>query len=309
MAIRSALRCATLLLATLIVSTAADAQIFRAYLASDGNDANPCTLPAPCRLLPAALAAVSAGGDIWILDSANFNTSTVTVSKSVTILAVPGVVGSFVGNGSDALLIDGAGINVRLQNLRFRYLSGGGATKGIVVANATSVTLENCDVSGFPSYGLAVNSDTEFSVSGSAFFRNNTAIFVTGAAKGTIARTKISSPPVGYGIYAAPAVFTNAIRLNISDTEIAGGVMGYVTQTGSNVMATITRSVFADCGQCIQQQGSAGSIISVSNSVVTGAAWTFVNMGPQSAFETFQNNVISGPASASSGTFTNRTYQ
>ncbi|MBZ0251207.1 MAG: hypothetical protein K8F93_16245 [Burkholderiales bacterium] len=34
----------------------AQAQLFRACLAIDGNDANPRTKPSPCHLLPAALA-------------------------------------------------------------------------------------------------------------------------------------------------------------------------------------------------------------------------------------------------------------
>ena len=49
----------------------AHAQIFRAYLTLDGNDANPCRLQLPCRLFPAALTAVQSGGEIWMLDSAN----------------------------------------------------------------------------------------------------------------------------------------------------------------------------------------------------------------------------------------------
>jgi len=49
----------------------AHAQLFRAYLAIGGSDSNPGTLPAPCRLLPAALNAVADGGEVWMLDSAN----------------------------------------------------------------------------------------------------------------------------------------------------------------------------------------------------------------------------------------------
>jgi len=94
MTLRNARRLA--LVAALWVCSIAHAQLFRAYLASDGNDGNPCTLYAPCRLLPAALNAVADGGEIWMLDSANYNTSTVVISKSVSILAVPGVVGSVV---------------------------------------------------------------------------------------------------------------------------------------------------------------------------------------------------------------------
>ena len=46
------------------------AAVFRSYLSLNGADTNACTLPSPCRLLPAALAAVDPGGEIWMLDSA-----------------------------------------------------------------------------------------------------------------------------------------------------------------------------------------------------------------------------------------------
>ena len=105
MSFRAALRIPFYLLATLLLSTTANAQLFRTYVASDGNDANPCTLPAPCRLLPAALTAVASGGEIWMLDSANYNTATVTIGKSVSILAVPGAVGSVVAIGGPAISI------------------------------------------------------------------------------------------------------------------------------------------------------------------------------------------------------------
>lgn len=70
MAPRTILRALGGLAAALVLSTAAQAQLFRAYLAIDGNDANPCTLPQPCRLLPEALAAVpGAAGSLRVADS------------------------------------------------------------------------------------------------------------------------------------------------------------------------------------------------------------------------------------------------
>ena len=96
---RTILRSALTLVAALLLSVSANAQLFRAYLAPTGVDTNPCTLPAPCRLLPAALNAVASGGEIWMLDSANYNTATVTIGKSVSILAVPGAVGSVIAIG------------------------------------------------------------------------------------------------------------------------------------------------------------------------------------------------------------------
>ena len=111
-------RLATVFAAAVLFCATAQAQLFRTYLASDGNDANPCTVQAPCRLLPAALAAVKDGGEVWMLDSANYNTGPVNINKSVSILAIPGAVGSVVGSGGDAIVIDTAGVKVSLRNLR-----------------------------------------------------------------------------------------------------------------------------------------------------------------------------------------------
>jgi hypothetical protein len=72
--------------------------------------------PAPCRLLPAALAVVNTGGEIWMLDSANYNTSTVFITKTVSILAVPGSVGSVRAIGGAAISITVPSV-VALRNL------------------------------------------------------------------------------------------------------------------------------------------------------------------------------------------------
>ncbi|HLX30836.1 MAG TPA: right-handed parallel beta-helix repeat-containing protein [Casimicrobiaceae bacterium] len=130
----------------------ADAGLFRAYLSSTGSDANPCTVVAPCRLLPAALGAVNDGGEIWILDSANYNTSPVTISISVTILAIPGAVGSFVSTGSfTALAINGATTRVSLRNLSIVPLSD--ASTGIMFSGA-ELNIEDCRIAGMPNDGV-----------------------------------------------------------------------------------------------------------------------------------------------------------
>jgi hypothetical protein len=117
------------------------AGLFRAYLSISGNDANPCTVQEPCRLLPAALNAVNDAGEIWMLDSANYNTSTVSITKSVSILAVPGAVGSVVANGGDAISINAPGSRVALRNLNVRPLSG--SANGISVATVLHLFIDH----------------------------------------------------------------------------------------------------------------------------------------------------------------------
>jgi hypothetical protein len=51
MRIANVLRFTGAVIATVLVAGTAHAQLFRAYLSPTGLDTNPCTLPAPCRLL------------------------------------------------------------------------------------------------------------------------------------------------------------------------------------------------------------------------------------------------------------------
>jgi hypothetical protein len=145
-ALRRALRFVPV--ALLFAASIANAGLFRAYLSLNGNDGNPCSLQLPCRLLPAALNAVNSGGEIWMLDSANFNTATVGINKSVKILAIPGQMGSIVGSAGDAIFINTTG-DVTLRNLQILNFSGG--VNGVNIANAGAVHIEKTSIDGFTS--------------------------------------------------------------------------------------------------------------------------------------------------------------
>jgi len=193
MTARSLLRSLALAV-TLLCSSIAHAQLFRAYLAVDGNDANPCTLPAPCRLLPAALAAVASGGEIWMLDSANYNTATVVINKSVRILAVPGAVGSVLAIGGPAINIATAGVDVSLRNLVIAPLPGSGGTNGVQMTAGNSLTVEGSFLSGLTGTGIFVSGaglkvvDTTIRVIGSGH-----GISIWNGARATVTRAVISS--------------------------------------------------------------------------------------------------------------------
>lgn len=136
-------------LVTLAVACTAHSTVFRAYLSLSGNDANPCTLQAPCRLLPAALAAVNDGGEIWMLDSANYNNAPVVINKGVFILAIPGEMGSVLGTGGNAITIDAPGKTITLRNLQILNLTGG--VNGVAVLDAAGVHIEKTSINGFNS--------------------------------------------------------------------------------------------------------------------------------------------------------------
>jgi hypothetical protein len=149
--------CSAALVGALIFAAgSAHAGLFRTYLSVNGNDANPCTVGAPCRLLPAALTAVNDGGEIWIVDSANFNTGTVGITKSVTILAIPAALGSVVANNADAISINTAGAKVTLRNLVLLNLAGV-SNKAINFAQGSELTVESCEVYGMGSDAIVAS--------------------------------------------------------------------------------------------------------------------------------------------------------
>ncbi len=132
---------------TMLGAGTASAGLFRAYLSFTGNDGNPCTVLAPCRLLPAALAAVNDGGEIWMVDSANYNVTPVTIGKSVKILAISGALGSLIANGGDAVIINAPGGTVTLKNLSVLNFNAG--INGITIQDASGVHLEKVSIDGF----------------------------------------------------------------------------------------------------------------------------------------------------------------
>src|SRR5262245_17075337 len=75
----------------LAVAGQAHAQANRTFVSGSGNDANPCSLPAPCRSFAGAITKTNAGGEIVVLDSAGYGS--VTITKSISISAPDGIEG------------------------------------------------------------------------------------------------------------------------------------------------------------------------------------------------------------------------
>jgi hypothetical protein len=275
---RTVVRSAIALAATLLLSTTAHALLFRAYLSGGGNDANPCTLPAPCRLLPAALAAVADGGEIWMLDSANYNTSTVTVTKSVSILSIPGEVGSVLAIGGPAIGIATASVNVALRNLRIVPLAGGGGTSGISMTNGASLTVENCVISNLPGDGVAVTGSIAVRIDGTTI-RNNGGNGLTAkdGASAAVTRSTISRHgSSSFGILADATAASTTTTVDVADSTVDGNGVGINANSGSaSATARVTvkdSRILQNSTTGVRAASSAGGTasLSVSNSVISG---------------------------------------
>jgi hypothetical protein len=275
-AMSTAIRTALAFISTLLLSASAGAQVFRAYLAPGpaGNDANPCTLAQPCRLLPAALTAVQDGGEIWMLDSANYNTASVNITKSVTILAVPGAVGSVVATGGNAININTAGVKVALRNLVLVPLPGAGGFNGISMTDGASLTVEGCLLANLPGTGIFVTGAASVHISDTTIRGNaGSGLYFTNGASATVTRAIVSANGVfGIGVLGDGSSTTMA---DIADSTLAGNSQGIVV--GANTATSTTkvsvrdsRSVKNTANGITAQSIAGGPItLSASNNVVS----------------------------------------
>lgn len=265
----------------LVAPLAAHAQLFRAYLSSTGNDANACTLPAPCRLLPAALDAVADGGEVWMLDSANYNTTTVVVAKSVTLLAIPGAVGSLVGTSHSVLRMDTPGTKVVLRNLVLRPLAGASNDLAGVRASAgTRLVIEKSLFNGFPNYGLVVvGAGATVRITATTIRDNAGGLFLADHASATIVESRLMDNG-GYGLFVFGAT-GGATTAHVSRSLLSGNVMGVFA---SDLTAATDAAAVAvdDCTITRNSQGGLGTLTNFGGSVLLTASRNVIsnNAGP-----------------------------
>lgn len=234
------------LLALLAMSCGAHAQAFRTYLASNGVDNPNCSRPAPCRLLPAALAAVADGGEVWILDSANYNTAPVNVAKSVTILAVPGALGSVIATNGSAIEVTTAGVKLVLRNLVIVPLPNAGAVNGVVVVNgAAQLTVEGCSISNLPGHGILVIGSTRVNITESVIRDNgDVGVWLIRGVRGVVTRSTISGN-ASAGIWAIGDTGGILTTLDVAASTLSGnnnGVAASAEVSGSIVRVSVRGS-------------------------------------------------------------------
>jgi len=120
----------------------------RTFVASTGNDANPCSLVLPCRTFAAATLQTITGGEIIALDSAGYGT--VTILRSVSIVAPPGVyAGISVPAGQTGVLVNLPLTKVSLRGLTINAIGIGLDTYGIRMMLGASLNIEQCEIANF----------------------------------------------------------------------------------------------------------------------------------------------------------------
>jgi hypothetical protein len=295
MRLRTVLRGALALIA-ILSSFAAQAQVFRAYLSVNGSDTNPCSIQLPCRLLPRALETIVDGGEVWMLDSANYNTGPVAVDKSASILAVPGAVGSVVALGGPAVDISASGLKVSLRNLVIAPFPGtSGFPPGIRMTGASALTIENSVIANLPNNGVQVTGAGTLKITDTVIRSNGGyAVELRDGPSAEISRTEmLANVNGGVGVQSD----TVSTSVTVSDSVISGGFQGVHLinfGAGTNARGFVTRCTIEGTGTGLAAEtgGGAGSaVIAVSYSMIVNIsvyAW-YLN-GTGSVIRTLGNN-------------------
>ena len=294
-----------------IAPLASQAQLFRAYLASSGNDANPCTVSQPCRLLPAALGAVADGGEIWMLDSANYNQGTVLVTKSVSILVVPGQIGSIVAVAGTPAMTIPASVSVGLRNVVFAGNVNNPGTHGLVVSAgsaATRVSVEDSLFINLAGNGIVFQNVPVRGYVKNTVFRNNGdhAVLAANGPVVEVTQTRMFGNTNG-GVHSTGTNPGTTTVVDVSDCTISGGINGVTAATTVDAVANVmvTRSTIHDTGTGLNATSAdvGHPMVVVTNSTVTNNGSGFVQSGTGSVVKSLGNNYI-GDNGGDSGSLT-----
>ena len=191
----------------------------RTWVSGVGDDANPGSRTAPCKTFAGAISKTADGGEIDALDPGGFGA--VTITKSIKIDG-SGTFASVLVAGTNAIIINGAGIDVTIRGLSINGANSG--LVGIKIIAANRVTIENCEIFGFT--GAPANAINDQRSTGGKLFVINCTIRNNGQS----------------GVVVLPSAGSTAIQAFLENVRLIGnGNAGLAASTGSRV--TISRSI------------------------------------------------------------------
>jgi hypothetical protein len=260
------------------------APVARTYVSAQGNDANPCLVTSPCRTFQAALALTNAGGEIFVLNSANYGA--VTITKAVTITSEGAVAGVLATTGVGITIIAGASDVINLRGLD---VDGGktGAT-GIQFSSGAALNIQRSVIRGFTGSGInfAPTGASSLFVSDTMVSNNQSnGILVSGgpsAVKGAL--TRITATGNGVGFFASGA----SVTMTVADAVASNNTYGI----GANAAAVMVRNS-AVSSNSVGIAADQNAIVRVGQSTVTANAtgWQASNGGQT---QSYGNNNVSG---------------
>lgn len=263
----------------------------RQFVASYGDDTNPCSLVQPCRSLNAAIAAVDVNGEVIVLDSAGYGTAVIT--KDVSIVAPPGIyAGTTVPSGGTGIEVNASNANVVLRGLTINALGGLYGIRFVtgkqltidhcIIANATmsgidfvsssaTLTISNSELRGNGNFGISSSGSVlkrlivDQSIIADGIYHG---IYVDGPIYATVTRSRISGQRQGWGIDLNSTI---GARLAVADSvfeENSSGGVHAESQIANEIYVEISTTTFSRNGYGLTAGSSGGSktFVTIDNS-------------------------------------------
>jgi hypothetical protein len=291
----------------------------RVFVASYGDDANPCTFGSPCKTFQHAHDVVDAGGEVSAIDSAGFGP--ISITKAITITSPDGVEAGIVppANGDAIDINAGAGDAIVLRGLT---LDGSGVGLiGIAFKSGGSLTVTNCVVQNFQDNGIIVqpNSGSISFVITDTKARNiqfgaGIGVIPGGSAalNGVIDHVVITNSSHGIEFLSISSGNTDAaISNSISSNNGGPGISGQSLSTGALTVSidsvTTNGNGFSGDFSGIIFTGAASALL--NRSVIQGNAIGITNNTSNNTLYSYGNNLIDLNAQNFSGTAINSTVR
>lgn len=247
----------------------------------------PCSRAAPCLTFSFAHGQTDAGGEINCVDAGNFGS--VTITKNITIDCA-GTVGGINPVGATAgIVVNTAGVTVRLRNLTINGMSTG--TIGVQFSNGTALFVENCSIANFnggvAGEGIGIKFAPPTGVTGELYVKDS---FIsssgragdgggiviqpagTGSARVAIERTMVENNT--FGIFALGAASTGGLSAQIRDSVVAESKLNGITSSSTGG-ASITSLTLERSSALLN--GSGGVVAQGTNAFITLAESTVMS--------------------------------
>lgn len=227
--------------------------------AKTGNDANTasnCSIAAPCRTFQAAAGVVQSGGEVLALHSGGYGA--VTVQRSMTIAAAPGVTVSIsVSSGAGVSIIEPS-IQVTLRGLT---VTSQGGSHGVEVTANAKVQIEDCVITGFGSgAGIRATTISQLRVLNSTVSNNSQGLQLQNGATASVMRSSFNGN--SQGIVASASVSGRNTAASVSQSVVTQNTTGISTQastSGATSAVSVFRSVVTkNSSRGLEQTASGG---------------------------------------------------
>lgn len=167
-------------------------------------------------------------------------------------------------------------------------LPAAGATDGIQLTEASTLTIENSLIANLPAYGVFATAGSVRIVDSIIRGNGSYAVSLADGARGVVSGTKVTDN--AYGIVAVGQAEGTGTSLVVKDCLVAGGVTGVavLTTAAAAVRAAVTRTTIEATFYAVASQtlGAGTAILALSDSSVSNnqTAWFQQGAGSEIRF-------------------------